>query len=71
MHEVGIFLVCGVEDQLRMTKFARDDERLIRRGLSAKTSFHAAIHVILLVFEVTYLDGVGNFCSGSLVRLQL
>ena len=69
--EVGIFLICGVEDQLRMTKFASDDERLIRRGLSAKTSFHAAIHVILLVFEVTNLDGVGNLRSSILVRLQL
>ena len=68
--EVRILRVALIENQLWMSQLASDDERLHRLMLSAETSLHAALDVVLGSLEVSNLDCVGDSSSCVLVRVQ-
>ena len=68
-REVRVLTVCVVEYKFWVTKFTRYHERLHRRKMPTETSLHAALDVLLFVFEVANLDSICD--SGSCIFIGL
>jgi len=66
---VSVLGVRVIKDELRSAELSGDDKWLHSRGMPSQPALHTALHVMLVVLQVSYLNSVGNPSRRILITL--